>query len=176
MNNHIIMVTGLGSSLPWIGRIWTVWARKLEKRFETHYKGRKDVKITRVSADGKGEAAALNLLRRDKTKGTLGKVAIIGHSNGFRDGLNMAATIKADVDYFAGIDMTLGEFGAEATNNIQLFHEFRAVYGTKENADFAKDFDMSKYKQWSIRNFHTAAASDKFVQATIFNTIKGIIQ
>jgi len=172
--NHVILITGLGSSIPFIGRIWTAWARKLENRFKAHFKGRKDITITRVSADGNGEAKALNLLRRDKTNGTLGKVAIIGHSNGFRDGLNMAASIRnSPIDFFGGIDMTLGEFGAQAYGNIKLFHEYHAQLAY---ADFHHTFDKSNHHIWEIRKDHTAAASDRFVQNNIFENVVKVME
>ena len=172
--NHIIIITGLGSSIPFIGRIWTAWARKLEDRFNAHFKGRKDITIKRVSADGNGEAKALNQLRRDKTNGTLGKIAIIAHSNGFRDGLNMAASIRnSPVDFFAGIDMTLGEFGALAYGNIKLFHEYHAQLAY---ANFHHTFDKSNHHIWEIRKGHTAAASDLFVQNNIFGNVVNVME
>lgn len=175
MNNHVILITGLGSSLPFIGRIWTAWAVKLEKRLKEHFKGSKDVIITRVSADLRGEDAALSKLRKDKTNDRLGKVCIVGHSNGFRDGLNISHAIGLDtpIDYFAGIDMTLGELGAKAYGNIQLFHEFHAKLAT---ANFDKSFDMDNHHIWQINKGHTAAASDRFVQNKIFETITETIK
>lgn len=179
MTNHVIFITGLGSSLPFIGCIWTAWARKLEKRFRKHYGRRADTQYTRVSSDGKGEQKALDILRRARDRKMLGKVCIIGHSNGFRDGLLIAADIRAKVDYFAGIDMTLDDDDVEVPANVRLFHEFHAIL---KKAVLSKGFKSQgrDWEFWQINKGpvmpHTRAASDKFVQGMIFKTITGIIK
>lgn len=172
--NYIILVTGLGSSIPFIGRIWTKWARKLEKAVTEQISG-DSVRIIHVSSDGAGEMKALNEVRAAIEDGSITSLQICGHSNGFRDGLNIAESVAPfPVNYFAGIDMTLGEFGAKATNNIQHFDEFHARL---EQANFANDFLMSKHNYHKIDKGHTAAASDKFVQTKICNTlVENILQ
>lgn len=174
--HQVVFVTGLASSIPFIGRIWQAWAYRLEKLLIKKIGRRSDVTITICSSDGRGEKKALDLIRRTRDHGNLESVCIVGHSNGFRDGLRMCEALYPDtkIDYFAGIDMTLGEFGAEAYGNIQLFHEFHAVL---EKADFHKSFKKTKknYQYTRIRKGHTAAASDTFVQETIAGHIAGVI-
>lgn len=169
--HHIVLITGLGSSLPVIGAIWTAWARKMEKRFRKHYRGRKDVTVTRVSADLTGEARALDLLRKDIRSGQAGRICIAGHSNGFRDGLLIAEALRPyPVAYFAGIDMTLGDGNAKVTGNIKLLHEFHAVLGWAKIGDSFKK-TAATYRDWQINKGHTRAASDRLVQDTIFRTM-----
>lgn len=170
----IVLLTGLGSSFPLVGWFLTRWATKLKKRINKKYENRNDVMVIVASSDGRGEQAAHDFIRNEFISGKIKTLTIVGHSNGFRDGLKMAANISPNsVDYFAGIDMTLGEFRAMATNNIKRFHEFHAML---ETADFAPDFDKRKHKYWPINKGHTAAASDKFVQDKIFNTINSTIE
>lgn len=171
--HYVILITGLGSSIPFIGRIWTKWARTLEKAVRREI-NEVDVRIIRVSSDGSGEMKALNEVRKAIQEKTIKSLQICGHSNGFRDGLNMAESIAPfPVKYFAGIDMTLGEFGAKATSNIQRFDEFHAKLQT---ADFASDFDSSKHFYHKVNKGHTAAASDKGVQETIKSMIVRNVQ
>lgn len=176
--NHIILITGLFSSIPILGYVWTVWARMLQKRLTKHYAGRVDcgirtgVIIHRVSADGRGEKKAFDAVRLDRKRGVLGKVAIVGHSNGFRDGLRGAELLHplTEVCFFAGIDMTLGENGAEVFGNISNFIEF---HGVLEYADLHKSFHPTP-KNYSLRETergHTASASLAWVQDIIFRGI-----
>jgi len=172
------LVTGLGSSLPFLRWIWTRWARKLEKRLKAHYKGRNDIEIIRVSSDGQGEKhleGRIQLLAHDSR---LGKVVLVGHSNGFRDALYIANRMKQiPVAYFAGIDMTLGEGKAVVSKNIKFIDEFKARYGTRETANFAVAYPKKlRYKDFKVNKGHTATANDKEVQDRIFSNITGVIR
>lgn len=170
---HVIfLITGLASSLPLIGRIFTWWARQLESRLKDKYGHRDDVLIMRVSADLKGEEPVLltllELIRKQKIKTICGA----GHSNGFRDGITITEKLfPYPVDYFAGIDMTLGELGAEAQSNILKVDEFRAQFGTRESLDFVENFPEGRHKEYWIPKGHTATANDAGVRAKIFQRI-----
>ena len=170
--NHIVLITGLGSSIPWFGYFWTRWARKLQKRLEKFYALRKDVTIHRVSADGRFERKAFDAIRADRRKGRLGDIAIVGHSNGFRDGLRQAEALypHTPIRYFAGIDMTLGEFGALAYGNIEYLDEF---HGVLQRADFHASFRQNKriHRYQETKAAHTASASLPWVQNHIFKQI-----
>lgn len=168
--NHLVLISGLGSSLSFFGARYRAWARKLEKRlgplpWTTVYE---------VSSDGSGEKDALQAIVKDKARG---RVIIIGHSNGARDGLFMATMfhyMNIKVDYFASLDMTLGEFGAEAHGNIQYLDEFHARLQT---VDFHPSFKPSaaNYHKWEINSGHVAMASHPTVQDRIYKKVKEVL-
>lgn len=170
--HYIGLITGLGSSLPGLGLVWTKWARSLQKRLAIHYFGRAEVKIMRVSSDGTSEKKFFDAVLNDHHTGRLGKVVGAGHSNGCRDWLFGAKSMypKIGVNYLGLIDMTLGEFGAEAYGNINHLDEFHAIL---ERVDFHPSFfeSSSSHDYFKINKGHTAAANDKSVQDRIFNQI-----
>jgi hypothetical protein len=173
---HVIgLVTGLGSSLPLIGGIWTAWARKLEKRFDKKYPDDSDVVIIRCSSDGSGEAKLFNVIFRLHTQGLLGRVCIAGHSNGVRDSLIEIEKFYANgitVDYMAAIDQALLDdfFSSEAWGNILQLDEFHARL---EYVNIHSTFKKAKrpHRIYEVKKGHTAAASDPFVQDRIFQMV-----
>jgi hypothetical protein len=56
--SHIVLISGLGSSILWSLNPWSAWARKLQSRFQLHYQGRQDVRVWAVTADGAGAGLA----------------------------------------------------------------------------------------------------------------------
>ena len=175
--NHIVLIAGLGSSMFWSVNPWSAWARKMQKRFEAHYKGRQDVKIWAVSADGAGEKQAFDAIVADHQKGFLDTVCGGGHSNGDRDFLRGNERLYArgiQVPYAFGIDMTLGEFGAEVFGNIRIYEEF---HGVLETADFHPSFKQSggQHLYHETKVGHTASANQAWVQDRIFHSIKKAI-
>lgn len=140
--NHIVLLSGWWSS---VFNRYRVWADMLEASLPPY----KDTKVWNLSADGMGEKPALQAIMRDNNRK---KVILIGHSNGARDVLFMAETLyHADipVHYLASLDMTLGEFGAEAFGNIKFLDEFHARL---EKVDFDKSFKKTgaNYSYWQV--------------------------
>lgn len=176
--SHIVLIAGLGSSIAWPFNPWSAWARKMQKRFSDHYKGRKDVVIWALSADGSGEKRAFDAIIADHQKGLLDKVCGGGHSNGDRDFLRGNERLYArgiQVPYGFGIDMTLGEFGAEVFGNIRVYEEF---HGVLETADFHPSFKQTggKHIYHETKVGHTASANLQWVQNRIFDNITGVIK
>ena len=176
--SHIVLIAGLGSSILWSVNPWSAWARKMQQRFEAHYKGRPDVKIWALSADGSGEKRAFDAITSDHQKGQLGTVSGGGHSNGDRDFLRGAERLYArgiQIPYAFGIDMTLGEFGAEVFGNIRVYEEF---HGVLETADFHPSFKQSGgiHRYHETKAGHTASANLQWVQNRIFDSITGVIK
>jgi hypothetical protein len=168
--SHIVLIAGLGSSIAWRWNPWSAWARKMQARFDAHYKGRPDVKVWAVSADGAGEKPAFDAIVSDHQKGQLGTVAGGGHSNGARDWLRGGERLYArgiQIPFGFVIDMTLGEFGAEAFGNMRILEEF---HGVLETADFHPSFKQSgcSHRYHETKAGHTASANLKWVQDRIF--------
>lgn len=176
--NHIVLIPGLSSSILWSLNPWSAWARKLQTRFNRHYENRKDVRIWAVSADGAGEKLAFDTIISDHQKGLLDTVSGGGHSNGARDWLRGSERLYArgiQIPYGFGIDMTLGEFGAEVFGNHRVYEEF---HGVLETADFHPSFKQSggvhRYHETKVG--HTASANLAWVQNRIFDSITGVIK
>ena len=174
--HHIGLITGLGSSVPGLGAIWTKWARSLQRRLKKHYKGRNDVVTHRVSSDGNGEKQFFDAVLTDAHAGNLGVVTGAGHSNGSRDWLFGAKMLYpgTEIPYLGLIDMTLGEYGAEAYGNIKVLDEFHGVLETVDfHPSFAANGGVHNYMETGLG--HTASANAKSVQDQIFNRITAII-
>jgi hypothetical protein len=176
--NHVVLIAGMGSSIAWRINPWSAWARKMQKRFEAHYKGRPDVKIWALSADGSGEKQAFDAIIADHQKGLLDTVSGGGHSNGDRDWLRGCERLYARgilIPYGFGIDMTLGEFGAEVMGNHRVYEEF---HGVLQTADFHPSFKQSGgihiYHETKVG--HTASANLQWVQDKIFAGVTGAIK
>lgn len=177
---HVIsLVTGLGSSIPLFGGIWTAWARKLEKRFKAKYPDESDVLIMRASSDGNGEDKIFKAIFQLYKQGLLGKVCCVGHSNGVRDTLLEIETLyphKVQFDYVAAIDQALLDsfFSSEAWGNILHLDEFHAKL---EYVNIHSTFKKEKrvHQLYEIKKGHTAAASDPFVQDRIFQMVCEVI-
>lgn len=172
MSNHIVLLSGLGSSLlPWR---YKRWANELEGRLKRSDALPKDTIIWNLSSDGTGEKPALKGILADLRAGKLGRLAIGGHSNGARDALFMIETLfqmHVPVQYAFSLDMTLGEFGAEAYGNIKYLDEFHARL---QHVDFDDSFVKSaaNYHYWQIDKGHVAMASDQFVQQRLRQKIE----
>lgn len=168
--NHVVLISGLGSSLPLFGGRYRKWAKQLQARLgKLEY-----TSIYEVSSDGAGEKPALQAILRDKMPG---KIIIVGHSNGARDALFMTEILfraKLKVNYVACLDMTLGEFGAKAFGNIQFLDEFHARL---ETVDFDKTFvpNGANYHKWEIDRGHVAMASDERVQNRLYQKITEVL-
>jgi hypothetical protein len=176
--SHIVLIAGLGSSIAWPFNPWSAWARKMQKRFADHYKGRQDVKIWALSADGAGEKPAFDAIVSDYQKGQLGTVSGGGHSNGFRDWLRGSERLYARgilIPYGFGIDMSLGEFGAEAFGNMRILEEF---HGVLETADLHQSFKQSgsSHRYHETKTGHTASANLQWVQNRIFDGVTGAVK
>lgn len=172
--NHVVLIAGLGSSLFWPVNPWSAWARKMKKRFDQHYAYRKDVTVWSLSADGNGEKPARDAVLADHRKGNLGIVCGGGHSNGDRDWLFIAQAFYAagiPIPYAFGIDMTLGEFGAEVYGNTNIYEEF---HGVLQKADFHSSF-KGKHIYHETKTGHTASANLGWVQDAIFKGVTGAI-
>jgi hypothetical protein len=181
--SHICLIAGLGSSILWPVNPWSAWARKLKSRFEGHYTAhgvirRPDIVIWAVSADGSGEKKMFDTIIADHQKGLLDTVCGGGHSNGDRDWLRGAERLYArgiQIPYGFGIDMTLGEFGAEVFGNHRVYEEF---HGVLETADFHPSFKQSgsvhRYHETKVG--HTASANLQWVQDRIFDNITKVIK
>jgi len=170
MSDHLVLLSGLASSLPLIGRRYTAWARQLDASLTLP----SSVKRWVLSSDGAGEKPALSAILADHRKGLLGTVVFIGHSNGARDTLFMAETLYSigiEVRYAATLDMTLGEFGAKAFGSIKELDEFHARLQT---VDFDPSFkkNASTYHKFEIDKGHVAMASDPFVQSRLRRKIE----
>ena len=181
MNNHILLLSGLGSSVcPWR---YAAWARELKKKILTHPNLRDvpNLKIHVLSSDGNGEKSFFDEVISDHKKGRLGKVVTVGHSNGARDQLRGAERLYAysiPVAYCAVIDMTLGEFGATAFGNIKQLDEFWAALQT---TDFHESFrgihNFYNLDEITKKNIgHVEAASLPFVQDKITDNIAKVFK
>lgn len=173
---HVVgLITGLGSSLPFFGWLWTAWARKLQKRLEGKYGKDSDVLIIRCSSDGSGEANLFRTIFQLHKDGLLGVLCLVGHSNGVRDGLIEVEKLypqAVPVHYFAGIDQALLDdfFSSEAWGNILTLEEFHARL---EYINIHETFVRNKRKHilHEVKAGHTASASLPFVQDTIFKAV-----
>ena len=178
--HHIVLIAGLGSSIFWRWNRWSKWARDMEARFRSHYRKRVGVNVWAVSSDGAGEKIAFDAIIKDHQRGVLGRVAGGGHSNGDRDFLRGCERLYArgiPVEYGFGIDMTLGEFGAEVFGNIRHYEEFWAGLQKADlHESFKNRFDFHDIDKIEKRNVgHTEAASLPWVQNTIFKRITQVI-
>lgn len=179
--DHIVLIAGLGSSWFWRWNRWSKWARDMESRLGRHYAGRRDVRIWAVSSDGTREKEAFDAIIADHRRGTLGKVVGGGHSNGDRDFLKGCERLYANrisVAYGFGIDMTLGEFGAQIFGNIEFYEEFWAgLQKADKHPSFSGKFVFHDVDAIERRNVgHTESASLPWVQNTIFKNITRAIR
>lgn len=112
---HLVMVTGLGSSIPFIGKwLFQGWTKKIinKLRWKLSVEEYNSISHSIISSDGndaKWITKEINYIKVSEPK----FIIIAGHSNGYRDGLKLAEHIglafnnKRKVDIFIGIDMTL---------------------------------------------------------------------
>lgn len=171
--NHIILISGLFSSV--VSR-YSKWAESLETRFQKHYGFQSDTVIHRVSSDGAGEKPAITAVLKDHASGTLGSVAIVGHSNGAGE-LEIASKTfyqkGIKVVYAATIDRTLGYLGNYLYGSVGYFDEFWAKL---RKTEFHPTFTGSKhFYNLNVVNKkpvgHVQAASLPFVQDKIFKEV-----
>lgn len=167
--NHVVLLSGLGSSLPFLSWFFQAWARKLAKRLGPL----PGTTVWQLSSDGAGEKPATVAILRDFERGRLGRVVLVGHSNGARDILFMAQAFYnagISVRYAATLDMTLNELGVLAYPNIQYLDEFHARL---EKVDFHPDFRRTgaNYHYWEIDSGHVAMASTEEVQQRLATKI-----
>lgn len=170
--NHVVLLSGLGSSIPFFGSFFRRWAKTLEKRLAIS--PLTGTLVWELSSDGTGEKVALDRILDDHRRGILKKVILVGHSNGARDILFIAKVLyqlQIPVHYAACLDMTLGEFGAEAYGNIKFLDEFHARL---EKVDFHPSFQKSaaNYRYWEVGGSHVGMASSKTVQDRLVVKIK----
>lgn len=168
---HLVLLSGLGSSVPFLAPWFKGWANKLEKRLA--YSPGQGIIVWNLSADGAGEKPALSAILNDPR---LGGVILVGHSNGARDILFMAEVLYRTgiaVKYAACLDMTLAEYGAKACGNIEFLDEFHARL---ERVDFDESFvkNPANYKLWEVKGGHISMASSPAVQNRLFTKITEI--
>lgn len=194
MRHHVILIAGLGSSIPFLWPWFSGWARKVEKaaRREINVPSGDDMVIHIVSSDGRAEKKAQDAVLADQRKGVLGKVIVGGHSNGARDALRTCQLFypEIEVGYAFCIDMTLAENGCLAFGNIHILDEFWAALNINEvkrdggRVDFHPSFKLKKraYNFMDLpkltgRNIsHIGSASEPIVTARIVGMIETVIE
>ncbi len=183
--NHIILVCGWWSSVIFLFKLWA--KRLLNNHLKPIFGDRigADIIVWIVSSDFWGEKKAFDAVMRDAKAGRLGKVIIVGHSNGARDGpargSRRLAEHGVEIQYAAVIDMTLAEFGAKVHGNVLLLDDFHARL---ETADLDDSFTSAgrEYNLYELDEIegrlvgHTEAASLPFVQESIAKRIKLLLQ
>lgn len=175
--NYIVIITGLGSSIfCW----WRNWAKWYERECRILFP---DARIIVVSSDGRLERRAEERIQNAR------KLVMIGHSNGFRDGLLiMKRNPFLRCNYFAGIDMALGAHGVYVPSNVEVIDEFHAklayvnTYAEANNIHTVfevtrrEGLQMGGTSPRSANKGHTAAASDRHVRSRIISMIKGVLK
>ena len=136
-----------------------------------------DTVIHQLSSDWFFEKPALEAILDDHENGTLGKVILVGHSNGARDILVMARTfynMKIPVHYAACLDMTRNPRGAQAYGNIEFLDEFHAKL---KKVRFHDTFDKTDktYGYHKVEADHISMASEKSVQDRMFVKISQVM-
>jgi len=128
---NVTLVCGLGSSIPIIGTwMFQRWAKKLKKRITTEFPN----SIVNIYSSDGNDMSWMGRAFNTESFNILNNVnylnVIIGHSNGFRDGLkyiNYRAKTPVQIgynnviDYFCGIDMTLAYQNRHLIKHIKHF-------------------------------------------------------
>lgn len=174
--DHIVLLSGAGSSVPFLRCRFRAWAKKLAARIP-QYRPETGVIVHELSSDGDGEKSAIVQILREEMEGRLRRVILCGHSNGARDVLFMAETFynaNIVVDYVACLDMTLAEWGAKAFGNIMFLDEFHAQLQT---VDFDKSFIKTphNYRKWEVMGGHVGMASSETVQNRLVEKITEVL-
>lgn len=179
---NVTLVCGLGSSIPIIGTwMFQRWAKKLKKRITTEFPN----SIVNIYSSDGNDMSWMGRAFNTESFNILNNVnylnVIIGHSNGFRDGLkyiNYRAKTPVQIgynnviDYFCGIDMTLAYQNRHLIKHIKHFHCF---YGALQREPLKKlSKSIGSICQTKIKSGHIAMANDNKVQGAIMQDLATI--